>query len=86
MIAEEVEKVYPEMVVYGSDGQPETVKYQYLAPMLLNALQKEHAVVSSQQAIMTSQREVMRKQQHQIDELKARMEKLESLVLPKSNR
>ncbi len=32
LIAEEVAKVYPEMVVYGDDGQIMTVKYQMLAP------------------------------------------------------
>ena len=41
LIAEEVAKVYPEMVAYGKDGQVLTVKYQLLAPMLLNELQKQ---------------------------------------------
>ena len=42
MIAEEVAEVYPEMVAYDKDGQPYTVKYQYLAPMLLNEMQKQY--------------------------------------------
>ena len=46
LIAEEVAKVYPDMVAYDKDGQPYTVKYQYLAPMLLNELQKQHAVIA----------------------------------------
>jgi hypothetical protein len=41
LIAEEVAKVYPEMVAYGNDGQVLTIKYQLLAPMLLNELQKQ---------------------------------------------
>jgi len=41
LIAEDVAKVYPEMVAYGNDGQVLTVKYQLLAPMLLNELQKQ---------------------------------------------
>jgi hypothetical protein len=41
LIAEEVEKVYPEMVAYDKDGQILTVKYQLLAPMLLNEAQKQ---------------------------------------------
>ena len=49
LIAEEVAKVYPEMVAYDKDGQPYTVKYQLLAPMLLNEFQKQHAVVTAQQ-------------------------------------
>jgi hypothetical protein len=41
LIAEEVQKVYPELVVEGDDGRPETVEYQVLPAMLLNELQKE---------------------------------------------
>jgi hypothetical protein len=48
LIAEEVAKVYPEMVVYDKDGQPLTVKYQYLAPMLLNEVQKQNAQLQNQ--------------------------------------
>ena len=42
LIAEEVAKVMPELVVYNQKGQPETVAYQTLAPLLLNELQREH--------------------------------------------
>lgn len=45
LIAEEVAQIYPELVPCDKDGQPYTVRYQYLAPMLLNELQKEDAVV-----------------------------------------
>jgi hypothetical protein len=41
LIAEEVAKVYPEMVVYDKNGEILSIKYQYLAPMLLNELQKQ---------------------------------------------
>jgi endosialidase-like protein len=41
LIAEEVEKVYPELVVKGADGKPETVAYHLLPAMLLNELQKQ---------------------------------------------
>ena len=33
----------PELVVYNQKGQPETVAYQTLAPLLVNELQREHA-------------------------------------------
>ncbi|HEY0873414.1 MAG TPA: tail fiber domain-containing protein [Vicinamibacterales bacterium] len=42
LIAEEVAEVFPELTVINEDGQPETVKYQDLTPMLLNEVQKEH--------------------------------------------
>lgn len=50
LIAEEVAKVMPELVVYNEKGQPETVAYQTLAPLLLNELQREHRQVASLQA------------------------------------
>ena len=49
LIAEDVAKVYPEMVAYANDGKVLSIKYQLLAPMLLNELQKQ-AVQNLQQA------------------------------------
>lgn len=40
LIAEEVAKVYPDLVVHGKEGQIETVQYHKLIPMLLNELQR----------------------------------------------
>ena len=39
LIAEEVAKVYPDLVVRGKDGQIETVQYHKITPMLLNEVQ-----------------------------------------------
>lgn len=50
LIAEEVAKVYPDMVVKGADGQILTVQYQKLTPLMLNELQKEHQLLEDQQA------------------------------------
>ena len=44
LIAEEVEKVYPELVIDGNDGRAQTVAYQELPAMLLNEVQKERRV------------------------------------------
>jgi hypothetical protein len=43
LVAEEVAKVYPELVVYGADGKVMTVRYSMLSAMLLNELQKRTA-------------------------------------------
>lgn len=48
LIAEEVEKVYPDMVAHSADGQIETVKYQVLDSMLLNEVQKAHQQLEQQ--------------------------------------
>src|SRR5208282_5780296 len=42
LIAEEVAKVYPDLVQYDKAGKPFTIYYHLLTPMLLNELQKEH--------------------------------------------
>ena len=49
LIAEEVAEVYPGLVARNQDGQVETVMYQFLAPMLLNEVQKEHRRNEEQQ-------------------------------------
>jgi hypothetical protein len=50
LIAEEVAKVYPELVVRDEKGRIDGVRYDELAPMLLNELQKEHATIAAQAA------------------------------------
>jgi hypothetical protein len=47
LVAEEVAEVYPGMVAT-KDGKPETVMYQYLAPMLLNEFQKQQRTIEAQ--------------------------------------
>lgn len=73
LIAEEVAKIYPDLVVYGEDGQPQTVRYHLLTPMLLNELQK-------QQKVMSAQQEMIKSQEQQIESLQQCLERLETLV------
>jgi Chaperone of endosialidase len=47
LIAEEVAKVYPELVIRGSNGRIEGVRYDELAPMLLNEVQKQQSTLQS---------------------------------------
>ena len=46
LIAEEVAEVYPGLVVYNDDGQPETVQYRKVNAMLLNEVQKQHRQIA----------------------------------------
>ena len=48
LIAEEVEKIYPELVIRDKDGKIMTVQYQQLPAMLLNEVQKQHAIIDQQ--------------------------------------
>lgn len=50
LIAEEVAKVAPELVAYDGQGRPYTVYYQFLAPMLLNELQKKDTEIEKLRA------------------------------------
>jgi len=41
LIAEEVDKIYPELVIHDGTGQIQGIRYDELAPMLLNELQQQ---------------------------------------------
>ena len=56
LIAEEVAKVYPNLVQYDKAGKPFTVYYHLLVPMLLNELQKEHRRSEAQKTEIGTQR------------------------------
>ncbi|MGD0297976.1 MAG: tail fiber domain-containing protein [Bryobacteraceae bacterium] len=70
LIAEEVEKVYPELVVHDADGKAETVAYHLLPAMLLNEVQKQ-ARASEELARQIEQKD------EQIEALAARLDILE---------
>ncbi len=74
LIAEEVAKVYPEMVADDKNGQPYTVSYQLLAPMLLNEFQKQHALVAAQQIELQTQLQWISAQRQEIDGLKLQLQ------------
>jgi hypothetical protein len=50
LIAEEVAKVYPDLVVRSESGRIDGVRYDELAPLLLNELQREQGVLRAQAA------------------------------------
>ena len=49
LIAEEVDQVFPGIVVKDADGNPYTVQYQVLPMLLLNEMQKQHSVIDELQ-------------------------------------
>ncbi len=71
LIAEEVAELYPDMVGYDKDGQPSSVKYQSLTPMLLNEVQKQNAQLQSQGEAIQLQREQNRKLEDRVAALEA---------------
>jgi hypothetical protein len=57
LIAEEVAKVYPELVIRDKTGRIDGVRYDELAPMLLNEMQEQQKVMKAQSAKITAQDE-----------------------------
>ena len=49
LIAEEVDEIYPDVVVYNAAGLPETVQYRKVNAMLLNEVQRQHRQIAAQQ-------------------------------------
>jgi Chaperone of endosialidase len=76
LVAEEVEKVDPELVIHDEAGKPFTVRYEAVNAMLLNEFLKEHgkvqtlqARVEEQQRQIAAQQTAATQQQKQIDSL-----------------
>jgi Chaperone of endosialidase len=53
LIAEEVEKVSPDLIIRDREGKPQTVRYEQVNAMLLNEFLKEHRKVEEQEARIT---------------------------------
>ena len=72
------------MVAYDKDGQPYSVKYQLLAPMLLNEVQKQYRRAEKQAEVIKAQEEQIEslKQQLQLQNagLQQRLSRLERVV------
>jgi hypothetical protein len=69
LVAEDVAKVYPNLVVYDDKGQPQTVRYHFVNAMLLNEVQKQARQIADQGAQIAEQREMITAQAHQLTQL-----------------
>lgn len=76
LIAEEVAEVYPGLVARSADGRIETVKYQFLPPMLLNEFQKQQRTIEAQSARIAA----LEKQAAELAMLKRQMTELQAAV------
>jgi TolA-binding protein len=56
LIAEEVAKVYPELVIHGAGGSIDGVRYEELAPMLLYEVQQQRQQLRAMQRQMVEMR------------------------------
>jgi hypothetical protein len=89
LVAEDVEKVNPDLVARDDQGKPYTVRYEAVNAMLLNEFLKEHRKVQVQEATITQLKAELRatatRQQKQIEALTAGLQKVSAqLQLSKS--
>src|SRR5438067_7642905 len=73
LVAEDVEKVNPDLVAHDSNGKPYTVRYEAVNAMLLNEFLKAHRKLDQQQAMID-------RQQKQIEALTATVQKVSDQI------
>ena len=73
LIAEDVEKVDRDLVVYGKDGKVLSVRYDAVDVMLLNEFLKEHKKVEEQQASIADLKSTVVSQQKEMQVLTAQL-------------
>jgi trimeric autotransporter adhesin len=76
LVAEEVEKVNPDLVTRDDQGKVYTVRYEAVNAMLLNEFLKEHRKNEEQQATITDLKSTVARQQKQIEALTAGLQKV----------
>jgi endosialidase-like protein len=76
LIAEEVAKVNPDLILLDKEGKPLTVRYEQIDAMLLNEFLKEHKTVQELKSIVIKQETIAAQQQKQIETLTAGLQKV----------
>jgi hypothetical protein len=71
LVAEDVEKVNPDLVARDDQGKPYSVRYEAVNAMLLNEFLKEHRKVGQLEATLAQQQSINVEQQNEIEALTA---------------
>jgi endosialidase-like protein len=74
LVAEDVEKVNPDLVIRDKAGKPYTVRYDQVNAMLLNEFLKEHRTVQELKNEIAALCTTVRKQTAQIQKVSAQLE------------
>ena len=84
LVAEDVEKVNPDLIIRDKEGKPHTVRYEQINTMLLNEFLKEHRKVEKFEASVaqqqTSFQSRLAEQEMQIQALASGLEKVSARV------
>ena len=75
LVAEDVEKVNPDLVARDDQGKPYTVRYEAVNAMLLNEFLKEHRKVEAQQATLAELKSTLAEQQKNFQAIVGRQQK-----------
>ena len=76
LVAEDVEKVNPDLVVRDKEGKPYSVRYEQVNAMLLNEFLKEHRKNEQQESKLEEQETKIARQEKQIEALTAGLQKV----------
>ena len=76
LVAEEVAKVAPDLVVRDEQGTPLSVRYEEVNAMLLNEFLKAHRTVEEQQKEIAELKAGLARQQDMIETLTSQMQKV----------
>ena len=80
LVAEDVEKVNPNLVARDEQGKAYTVRYEAVNAMLLNEFLKAHRRIEEQDARLGKQDAAIAKQQQQIEKLTATLQEVSNEV------
>ena len=70
LVAEEVEKINPDLIVRDADGKTYTVRYEAVNAMLLNEFLKQHRKVQEQESSISQLKATVANQEATITQLK----------------
>ena len=77
-MAEDVEKVNPDLIVRDKEGKPYSVRYDQVNAMLLNEFLKEHRTVQELKSEIAALTATVKEQEAQIQKVSAKLEVNES--------
>jgi hypothetical protein len=80
LVAEQVEKVNPDLVARDEQGRPYTVRYEAVNAMLLNEFLKEHKKVEEQSSLIAKQEGRVQEQQAAIADVNSTVAKQASTI------
>jgi hypothetical protein len=80
LVAEDVEKVNPDLVVRDKQGKPYTVRYDAVNAMLLNEFLKEYRKNERQETTIVELKSTVAQQQKQIEALTAGLQKVSAQI------